>query len=68
MGYNLHSCCHVCKVQIMHFRKEEDKTILPFYVTHKYCSESFYRAVETFMDNNGDEPQWLNEYQIKKNG
>lgn len=53
MGYNLQSACHKCKEQIFHFRGEENKTILPFYIKHANCAKSIKENVFTVMDNNG---------------
>jgi hypothetical protein len=53
MGYNLISGCHKCKVKIFHFRREENKTILPFYKKHSDCAKEDANNVQTVMDNNG---------------
>lgn len=61
MGCNLKTCCHTCKVWVFHFRNEENKTILPFYVDHVTCIKSRYDAVETIIDQI-QEPEWLETY------
>lgn len=58
MGMNLRSCCHRCKVQIFHFRGEEQKTILPFYDMHKECMKINYKNVET-MEDQLQETWWM---------
>ena len=58
MGYNLLSACHKCKVKIFHFRREENKTILPFYVKHSQCAKEDVTNVQTVMDNNGTDQWW----------
>ena len=61
MGHNLRSCCHKCKKQIFHFRRQEDKTILPFYKKHKECIKENPSNVETCIDNIGIEPFWFDD-------
>jgi len=61
MGYNLISACHKCKVQIFHFRREENLTILPFYVKHSECAKEDLSNVQTVMDNNGTDQNWQKE-------
>lgn len=61
MGYNLHSACHKCKVRIFHFRYEENKTILPFYIKHKECIKENINNVQTIIDNIGMDEEWQNE-------
>ena len=58
MGYNLISCCHKHKVKMLHFRKEEQKTIHPFYVEHKQCAKEDINNVQTVIDSNGEDPFW----------
>ncbi len=58
MGHNLISACHKCKVQIFHFRNEENKTILPFYKKHEKCAKENINNVQTVMDNNSTDQWW----------
>ncbi len=58
MGHNLISACHRCKVKIFHFRREESKTILPFYKKHADCAKVDIENVQTIMDNNGTDLVW----------
>ncbi len=58
MGHNLISCCHKCKVQIFHYRNEENVAILPFYKKHKDCAKKDINNVQTVMDNNGTDQEW----------
>lgn len=58
MSHNLISGCHKCKVQIFHFRGEENKTILPFYKKHQDCAKLNIGNVETIMDNIGVDQPW----------
>ena len=61
MGMNLHSCCHLCFVRVMHPRGEEDKTILPFYKAHKDCMKEDAGLVETQCDSH-QEADWMSDY------
>jgi len=61
MGYNLISGCHKCKVKIFHFRREENKTILPFYKKHSNCAKEDINNVVTVMDNNGTDQWWAED-------
>lgn len=61
MGYNLYSACHKCKVKIFHFRREESRTILPFYAKHANCAAENLNNVQTIMDNNGTDQDWQRE-------
>jgi hypothetical protein len=63
MGYNLYSACHKCKVKIFHFRREEQKTILPFYAKHSKCAKENIDNVQTIMDNNGTDQEWQNSFE-----
>jgi hypothetical protein len=58
MGHNLISGCHKCKVKIFHFRREENKTMLPFYKKHSDCAKEDVNNVQTVMDNNGTDQWW----------
>ncbi|HDY67386.1 MAG TPA: hypothetical protein ENH85_06330 [Candidatus Scalindua sp.] len=58
MGNNVISCCHKCKVQVFHYRNEENKTILPFYRKHKKCAKEDINNVQTVMDNNSTDQSW----------
>jgi predicted nucleic acid-binding Zn-ribbon protein len=58
MGHNLISGCHKCKVKIFHFRREENKTALPFYKKHSDCAKEDINNVQTVMDNNGTDQWW----------
>ena len=60
MGNNVISCCHKCKVQMFHYRNEENKTILPFYRKHRDCAKEDINNVQTVMDNNGTDQFWQN--------
>ena len=59
MGHNLISICHKCQTKIFHFRNEENKTILPFYIKHKNCAKEKLENVVTVMDNNGTDRFWF---------
>lgn len=59
MGNNVISCCHKCKVQVFHYRREEHKTILPFYRKHKACAREDIKNVQTVMDNNSTDQVWM---------
>jgi len=59
MGYNLYSACHKCKTKIFHFRNEENKTILPFYKKHSDCAKENIDNVQTVMDNNSTDQNWM---------
>jgi hypothetical protein len=43
---------------MLHFRKEEQKTIHPFYVEHKQCAKEDINNVQTVIDSNGEDPFW----------
>ena len=58
MGHNLISGCHKCRVQCFHYRNEENKTILPFYLEHKDCAREDVNNVQTVMDNNNTDMKW----------
>lgn len=58
MGRNVISACHKCKKKIFHFRREENKTILPFYKKHADCAKEDVNNVQTVMDNNGTDQWW----------
>lgn len=60
MGYNIISCCHKCKTQLFHYRNEENKSIFPFYRKHKDCAKKDINNVQSVMDNNGNDPEWMN--------
>ena len=62
MGHNLISCCHRCKVQIYHFRHEENIAILPFYKKHAGCAKEDINNVQTVMDNNGTCQEWAYDW------
>lgn len=66
MGYNLYSACHKCKTKTFHFRREEQKTILPFYVKHAKCAKENVYNVQTIMDNNGTDQKW--QYSFEDGG
>ena len=68
MGYNLISVCHKHKVQLFHYRNEENKTILPFYIEHKECARENINNVIILLDNN-DTDQLIDKYKniTKKN-
>ena len=70
MGNNVISCCHKCKVQMFHYRNEENKTILPFYRKHRDCAKEDINNVQTVMDNNGtDQPwQYMGQSSLSKEG
>lgn len=61
MGYNLYSACHKCSRKIVHFRREENNTILPFYQKHRNCAKDNINNVQTVMDNNGTDQIWMYE-------
>jgi len=61
MGHNLISCCHKCKVQVYHFRGKENIAILPFYKKHKNCAKEDINNVQTVMDNNSTDQEWMYE-------
>lgn len=63
MGINLISSCHKCKVQIFHFRGEENETILPFYKKHSDCAKIDINNVQTITDNNSTYIEWCDEYE-----
>jgi hypothetical protein len=62
MGYNLHSCCHKCQEKIMHFRRKENETILDFYKKHADCAKYNKNNVETILDQNGPDVNWIDLY------
>jgi hypothetical protein len=41
-------------------RNEENKSILPFYRKHKDCAKKDINNVQSVMDNNGNDPEWMN--------
>lgn len=61
MGMNLRSCCHKCKVSIMHFRNEEVATMVPFYSKHKDCMKENPLNIETKEDQYQEE-EWMEVY------
>lgn len=61
MGHNLYSACHRCKTKIFHFRGEENKTILLFYKKHSDCAKKNIDNVQTVMDNNSTDQEWMYE-------
>ena len=60
MGMNLRTCCHKCKIQIFHFRRKENKTILPFYEKHYQCMREDPRNIETLEDQI-QEADWMQD-------
>lgn len=62
MGTNLRSCCHRCKVQVLHWRSEECLTMIPFYRKHEVCMKIHPGNVET-LDDQLQEADWMGEYQ-----
>ncbi|KKM25140.1 hypothetical protein LCGC14_1597960 [marine sediment metagenome] len=70
MGNNVISCCHKCKVQMFHYRNEENKTILPFYRKHRDCAKEDINNAQTVMNNNGtDQPwQYMGQSSLSKEG
>jgi hypothetical protein len=63
MGYNLYSACHKCKVQVFHYRNEEQLLILPFYKKHSECAKEDINNVQTVMDNNGTDQKWMRDFE-----
>ncbi len=65
MGHNLYTACHKCREVIFNFRGEEEKTILPFYIKHIKCAEENIDNIQTVIDNNGNDPSWIYDYENK---
>lgn len=62
MGMNVRTCCHRCRVQAFHYRGEEQATILPFYLEHKYCMKINKKNLETLEDQI-QWVWWMDEYE-----
>ncbi len=67
MGMNLRTACHKCKEQVFHFRREEQKTILPFYRKHYKCMVEDPSNLETLEDQI-QEQDWMGSYIENING
>ncbi len=60
MGMNFRSCCHKCKKQIFHYRREENKTMIPFYRKHYECMKLNSDNIETKEDQIQEE-DWMRD-------
>lgn len=60
MGMNLRTCCHKCKVQVFHYRRKENETILPFYKEHYNCMRENPKNIETLEDQ-VQEKDWMGD-------
>lgn len=65
MGMNLRTCCHKCKKQVFHFRREEQETILPFYSKHYECMLESKSNLETLEDQL-QWSEWMGTYMADK--
>ncbi len=61
MGMALHTACHRCKIQVYHFRGEENLTIMRFYRKHRDCMKENASNVETLEDQY-QETDWMDDY------
>lgn len=61
MGMNLRSCCHLCMVQVFHFRNKESETLMPFYKAHYDCLLKSPHNIETKEDQR-QAAGWMDEY------
>jgi hypothetical protein len=61
MGINIMSCCHKCRVKVFHYRRKENKTIIPFYYKHRNCLQEDPNNIET-LDDQLQEKDWMDEY------
>lgn len=60
MGINLQSVCHLCKEKVFHYRRQENKTMIPFYKAHHDCMRINPNHVET-KDDQMQYESWMDD-------